>query len=220
MRIGILIPTRGDRPELLSFALNQMERQTRRPDTIEIVNDSPLSQDKDITWRYRLGCERLLKNGADVILLIEDDDFYSEDYLDTMVTAWEKNGNSQIFGIGETTYYHLGLRSFYQQRHPERASAFCTMLTANGINKMKWPKDNYSFTDIEFWKNIPGKTFMPSKLIALGIKGHNSGSLFGGIGHNSQWGGYKQTDLEMTWLKNIVDNKAFEFYKNISDRIK
>ena len=123
MKIGILIPTRGDRKELLLYALRQMDRQTRKPDMIELVDDAPLNGDKDITWRYRLGCERIFSKGADVVFLIEDDDWYSPDYIETMMNKWEESGKPGIFGIEETTYYHLGLRSFQHEVHKGRASA-------------------------------------------------------------------------------------------------
>lgn len=216
MKIGALIPTRGDRPKLLNHAIEQMQNQTTKPDVIEIMNDTPINFDKDITWRYRIGCERILSKGVDIVFLIEDDDYYDCSYIETVFSAWNLAGRSEIFGIGETTYYHLGLRAWYHQSHKERASAFCTMITREGINKMKWPKDNYSFTDIEFWKQLKGKTFISERPIALGIKGHNEGSLFGGIGHNKQWGGYKNFDLDLSWLKHTINKEAFEFYKKIS----
>lgn len=213
MKIGVLIPTRGDRPELLKHALKQMEQQTRKPDLIEIVDDAPLNKDKDITWRYRIGCERILRKEADAVFLIEDDDWYSNDFIERMLSAWEFAGHPEIFGIGETIYYHLGLKSYCLQSHSGRASAFCTMITKEGISKMKWPNDNYPFTDIEFWKSISGKTFIPGKTIAIGMKGHKTGSLFGGMGHNENTSMYKNNDHDLNWLKSKIDTDSFEFYK-------
>lgn len=213
MKIGILIPTRGDRTEFLKFALEQMDRQTLKPDVIELVNDTPLSNDKDITWRYRIGCERLLSKDVDVVFLIEDDDYYADDYIECMVNAWDAAERPQIFGIGETTYYHLELSSYNHHMHHERASAFSTMLTAEGIRNMKWPADNYVFTDIELWKVLKGKTFIPHKCLALGIKGHKSGALFGGMGHIANRILYKNRDLELNWLKSNINDTAFNFYK-------
>jgi hypothetical protein len=220
MKIGVLIPTRGDRPQMLDFAFRQLDRQTRKPDVIEIMDDAPVGTGKDITWRYRIGCERILAKGVDVVFLIEDDDYYDANYIKLMMDEWEKANRPEIFGIGETSYYHLGLRSYYHQQHFERASAFSTMITPSGIMNMKWPKDDYSFTDIEFWKQLKGKTFIPFGTVALGIKGHKHGSLFGGIGHKDTWSGYRQKDPTLDWLRSHVDRDAFEFYKNIAVLIK
>lgn len=217
MKIGVLIPTRGDRPELLKFALDQMRRQTRKPDIIQLVNDPPLNKDKDITWRYRIGCERIFQHDIDAVILIEDDDWYDPTYVERLSNEWEKAGKPAIFGIEETTYYHLGIRSFVEEKHLGRASAMSTLLTKEVLN-IKWPNDNYVFTDIALWKSLPGKTILFERLLSLGIK-HGIG-LTGGIGHNTQWSGYKQKDPDLNWLKKTVDPEAFEFYKNLSENIK
>lgn len=216
MKIGVLIPTRGDRPELLNFAIRQMERQTRKPDVIELVNDAPLSGDKDITWRYRIGCERIFAKGVDVVLLIEDDDWYDATYIERLVGEWEKAGKPGIFGIGNTTYYHLGIKAYNEEIHTGRASAMSTLLT-KVVQNIQWAKDNYVWTDIDLWKKIPGKTVMFERLLSLGVK-HGIG-LTGGIGHNAKWGGYKHKDPDMNWLMNTVDQEAFEFYKNMASRL-
>jgi hypothetical protein len=219
-KIGVLIPTRGDRPELLGYAMKQLARQSMKPDIIEVVNDAPLNGDKDITWRYRMGCERILAKGADVVFLIEDDDFYSAGYIETMMNQWAKAEQPGIFGIEETTYYHLGLRSFQYEVHKGRASAFSTMVTSEGIKEMKWPKDNYPFTDIELWKCIKGKTFVPARMLALGIKGHKAGQLFGGMGHNENRHYYKSNDENLNWLKSHVDEESFALYEKISNNVR
>lgn len=217
MKIGVIIPTRGDRNQLLDFALKQLDKQTVKPDLIEIVNDKPTSGDKDITKRYRIGFERIIAKGADVIFLIEDDDYYSPFYIETMMENWNKNGNPNIFGIGETIYYHLALRGYNKTAHAGRASAFTTMITKEGILNMIWPKDNYAFTDIEFWKHIQGKTFIPTGTLAIGIKGHKNGTVFGGMGHRANERLYTNRDEGLVWLKNNVDAESFVFYSNISN---
>jgi len=217
MKVGVLIPTRGDRAELLEFALKQLKRQTRKPDIIQIVNDPPVSQDKDITWRYRIGCERIFTQDVDVAILIEDDDWYDATYIERLVEEFEKAGKPEIFGIEETTYYHLGVKAYSEEVHKGRASAMSTLLT-RAVLDMQWPNDNYVFTDIEFWKKLKGKTVLFERLLSLGIK-HGIG-LTGGIGHNAKWGGYNKKDPDMEWLKKTVDEESFEFYKKLADRIK
>jgi len=217
MKIGAIIPTRGDRPQLLNFALRQLDRQTRKVDLISIVDDPPSnSMEKDITKRYRLGSERI-SDKVDVAFLIEDDDYYDPEYIFIMMEQWENHGKPEIFGIGTTFYYHLALRGFNQHLHSGRASAFCTMVTSEGLRKMRWPKDNYAFTDIELWKVLVGKTFMPSRPIAIGIKGHQNGTLFGGMGHSKNAKLYTNNDHDMSWFKKSVDEESYLFYGNISN---
>ncbi len=214
MKIGVLTPTRGDRPKFLEFAFHQIKRQTVQPNFIELVDDVPVNPNvKDITFRYAKGSERLLKKGADVIFLIEDDDYYSVNYIETMLNEWNKAENPEIFGSGISYYYHLALKRYCYIKHYERASAFSTMITKEGLLKMKWPKDDYPFTDIELWKQLKGKTFVPDNILTIGIKGHNEGKLFGGIGHNREW--MSKYEKDENWLEKNVDNEAFEFYSTI-----
>lgn len=218
MTIGALIPTRGDRMPMLNFALKQLDRQSRKVDFIAIVNDPPKNETvKDITWRYRTGAARMLENKVDVVFLIEDDDYYDQDYISKMMEHWENHGKPEIFGIGSTYYYHLGLRAYNQHLHSGRASAFSTMVTADGLKRMVWPKDNYAFTDIELWKQLKGRTFHPTKPIAIGMKGHQNGTLFGGMGHSNNMRLYTNNDSSMEWLRKHVDEESFVFYSNISN---
>lgn len=220
MNIGVLIPTRGDRPKQLEHALSQISKQTMQPTHIEIVRDAPLSPQKDITWRYKLGCQRLFAKGMDVVLFIEDDDYYSPDYIRMMVEAWESHNKPDIFGIGETYYYHLGSRRWLHMKHPDRASAMSTMVTRKVLD-VKWPGDHEPFLDIQLWRNTPNKktVLFGGNIISLGIKGYGEGSLFGGIGHNKDWNLYRNSDLNLDWLNKAV-GEEFNFYKGIADTIK
>lgn len=217
-KIGALIPTRGDRGPLLNFALRQLERQTKRVDHIEIVNDAPKSaSQKDITWRYRVGLERMFAKGVETVFLIEDDDWYADNYIEKMLEQWTYLGQPEVFGLGDTYYYHLGLRGYNQHLHSGRASAFCTLITKAGAEKMRWPADTYAFTDIEIWKQLQGKTFLMARPIAIGMKGHQNGTLFGGMGHSNNKKLYTNRDENMEWLKRHVDEESFTFYSNIAN---
>jgi hypothetical protein len=211
MVIGIIIPTRGDRPQFLQHALYLISQQSHKPDFIEVVDDTPFSKDKDISWRYKLGCERLIKKGADLIFFWEDDDWYSSDYIKKMALGWQFAGKPKIFGLNSTIYYHIGIKKWFSQIHNYRASAMSTIVT-NDISSFKFPPDNEPFLDLWLWKKIPGKAIAHST-INIGIK-HGHG-LCGGSGHSKlEW--YKNNDSDMSWLKSIVDPKSFEFYENFS----
>ena len=213
--IVCLIPTRGDRPVLLSRAIEMLAQQTLCPVNVIVIDDDPVDiNKKDITWRYRNGLERVMSQhpNVELILFIEDDDWYSEDYIKTFYDAWLQAGKPELFGIGETYYYHIGLRKIYHEKHVGRASAFCTGITPAGISKMNWPNDDYSYVDFEFWKQLNGLLFIPNKPVAVGIKGHKVGTFFGGSGHYDSWAGYKHDDQELTWISNIIDKPSIDFY--------
>lgn len=191
-----------------------MSSQTLQPVEVFIMDDPPVDINrKDITWRYRTGIQRVIDRhpNVDLILLIEDDDWYSNAYIEVFYRAWEDAGRPEIFGLGETYYYHIGLRKFYHQRHEDRASAFSTGVTS-AISKMVWPRDDHSFVDLEMWKQLDGKTFTVSPPISIGMKGYKEGAFFGGSGHNDQWNGYRNDDPDLQWIGSIMDRGSLSFY--------
>jgi cellulose synthase/poly-beta-1,6-N-acetylglucosamine synthase-like glycosyltransferase len=212
--IVCIIPTRGDRPRMLQRCIEMMSKQTLQPVEVFLMNDPPVDPEKkDITWRYRRAFEDVIKRhpNVELILLIEDDDWYSNAYIEVFYRSWIENGRPDIFGIGETYYYHIGLRSFNHQIHVDRASAFSTGVT-KAIENMKWPDDEYSFVDIEMWNQIKGKTFIVNPPICIGMKGHEEGMMFGGIGHNRNWSGYTNEDYTLDWIGSIMDEESIDFY--------
>jgi hypothetical protein len=155
MKLGVLIPTRGDRPKFLEHALYLVSQQTQKPDFIEVVDDIPNSNQKDITYRYRVGCDRLVAKGADVIIFWEDDDWYKNNYIQTMIEYWCTCARPEIFGVSFTIYYHLKIRKWLRQNHENRASAMNTLVTKSIVD-FNWPDDSESFLDLILWKKLRG----------------------------------------------------------------
>ncbi len=205
-----LVPTRGDRPTMLSACLEMMRQQTLLPREVMIINQPPLDPSKkDITWRYRTGLELAQERhpNAELILFIEDDDWYSPSYVEIFYDAWKNAGRPEIFGVGETYYYHMGSRLIYHEIHQKRASAFCMGVSLKILERMKWPNDDYSFVDIEMWSQLSGNTFMVSPPIAIGMKGHREGNFFGGAGHNDNLRGYDKEDKDLAWISSMIGGK-------------
>lgn len=212
--IGVLIPTRGDRPEFLSRAKMMIKRQTLQPDMVEVVDDQPKSEKPDITWRYRIGCERLFAKGCDFVIFWEDDDWYSSQYIETMFSKWVENGRPKLFGIQDTSYYHIGTKKYLSINHPGRASMMATAVSRE-ISGIHWGDDNNPYTDIYIWKQVQGVTFAPDKKICLGIK-HGIG-LCGGAGHNANWQRYDKDDKNGAFLKATV-GEDYDYYTSISPK--
>ena len=217
-KIIAVTPTRGDRPRLLDQCKYYIGRQTYPIYKHLIIDHPPKDNEKDITLRFREGITQAFSEGADLVIIAEDDDWYHPDYVGQMVNGWESAGNPSTFGISYTYYYHLGISSFMFMKHPERASAFSTMVTKD-VLRMKWPADKDPFFDIVLWKQFKGKTMMPDKILSLGIKGYAVGALFGGMGHNSTWQAYRDKDADMSWLHNVV-GEDFEFYRKLGYEIR
>jgi len=211
MRIGVIIPDRGDRPEFLLNCLRMLRAQTVQPSIVKIVNEKPKSESFDITYRYRIGYIELSKKKLDCILLMENDDYYAPNYIERICQAWHDFGCPDIFGIGTTIYYHLKERKWMQMYHPKRASAMNTLLAPK--LKINWCADDYPFTDLYLWGDLRGTTFNPVDPISIGIK-HGIGKC-GGNGHREDNIKYVNSDYDFDWLRSNMDSQSFNFYSNI-----
>lgn len=210
MKIGVLIPTRGDRPRFIAHAKKMLLRQTRLPDFIEIVDDEAEDKSKiDITWRYRIGCERLFAKGADVVICWEDDDWYHRRYIELMVSGWWKAGKPTMFGINKTLYYNIHTQKYLEIPTGNRASMMSTLL-GRDIFKLEWPGDNEPYLDWQLWRQRNGTVSeVRATWLAVGIK-HGTG-LCGGAGHDPNWKRYNGHDNNYEMLRKIIGRDA-EFY--------
>jgi hypothetical protein len=210
MKIAVLIPDRGDRPNFLRNCERMIENQTLKPTYMFVVDYPPKNDDCDITQRYRVGYESINKYDVDCILLMENDDYYSQSYIETMVNNWIKNGKPDIFGTDYTIYYHINERAHFTMNHSRRSSAMSTLIKPN-LN-IQWPKDNDPYTDIALWKQLKGITFRPDEIICIGIK-HGVGKC-GGKNHTCNMHRYINKDSNFEFLKQNMDSESFNFYTN------
>lgn len=211
LKIAVVIPDRNDRKLFLEHSLKMLKNQTLQPDVIELVNDKAEGNGSDLTYRYRVGFERALKKGADVVLPWENDDWYRVDYISTMIRNWDRQGRSDIFGIGYSIYYHIINREFMRMDHGLRASMMNTLISKKGIEKIKYPDDKEIFLDLKLWSQLNGQTFIPNDILSIGIK-HNVG-LCGGKAHKDGFK-YQKIDNDMTFLKGLIDKESLKFYEN------
>lgn len=213
MKLAVLIPDRGDRPRFLENCLRMIKAQTLQPDIIELVNDPPLSADRDITWRYRIGYDRLRKKGIKLIALMENDDFYHPTYLETMVAHWNDQGRPDLIGQDHTIYYNIRVFGKFTFNHKTRSSAMNTLIKAD--LDFPWCPDNEPFTDIHLWchAGLTGVTVRPERNICIGIK-HGEG-LCGGRSHIDRLERYlPDQDKDHSFLKAHMDAESFKFYTN------
>jgi len=220
MKIDCVIPTRGDRKDYVDFAVKQMKNQTMPPSEIDVVDHPPRRKGKvDLASRFKIGIERRLAAGADVIFFIEDDDFYTPDYIKTMIQMWSTSGNKTLFGIDETIYYHLGLRRVGFQTHKGRASMYSSMIT-KGFDMSIWPKDPARFVDLKIWKSTKSKNkkaVTPLDTLCMGVK-HGTG-MCGGSMHDAKrflrvFRNNGRPDSDLKYLQQIT-GPGFWFYKSI-----
>lgn len=217
MRIAILIPDRGDRQLFTLNCKRMIKAQTIQPEIVVFVDFVPKNNAIDITQRYRIGYNVLRNKGMDVIFLMENDDYYAPNYIETMLKNWENSGKPALFGTTKTIYYHIKLRKHYTMHHVTRSSAMSTMIKPD--LKFPWCADYNPYTDCHLYEVLPYKLFTPNpdKPICIGIK-HDVG-LCGGHGHSTKLDAYDNlstsaSDPEMLWLRGNMDLDSFEFYAN------
>ncbi len=212
MKVGIIIPTRGDRPQFLKNCLRQLENQTLKPSIIEVIDYVPESNDCDITQRYRRGYDALRKKEIDVIAFIEDDEYYCPDYLKIVTDEWIKAGRPELLGTSYTIYYHIKLNAWFTFLHNTRSAAMSTLIVPD-LN-FRWCADHEPYFDIHIWREIKtGKIFTPQKHICLGMK-HGIGKT-GGQFHIDRFHRYENKDPDRNFIRQIMEPESFKFFTSL-----
>jgi hypothetical protein len=208
-RIGVIIPSRGDRPQFLDNALRVIDNQSLKPDYVSIQDYAPKTKGFDLVERVKKGVKDCFANNCDLVFIMEDDDYYSSNYIKYMYLQWLRHGTPDIIGQNATIYYHLKLNRYIEMKHPERSSLFTTAFTREILN-IKWCAESEIYLDLHLWRVMKGVTVPRSN--AMGIK-HSIGKC-GGNGHNLKFA-YNRDDKNLSFLKSIVDDESLKFYKTI-----
>jgi hypothetical protein len=210
MKIGVIIPDRGDREKFLQNCIRMIEAQTIDQSmlTVKIIDYKPLSDAVDITQRYRIGYDYFRNGGFDCILLMENDDYYSPNYIQTMIDKWIELGKPDLIGTNYTIYYHINERAHFTMNHSRRASAMNTLIKSD-LN-FNWCVDHEPYTDLHLWKTLQGVTFYPGEIISIGIK-HGVGKC-GGRNHVDYLHRYINKDPNSEFLSTHMDQESFNFY--------
>jgi hypothetical protein len=219
LRLGVFVCDPGDRPEFKEQYEYLIRYQTRKAHQVCIVGHLKENPDKvDIVERLRMGCGSL-KNDCDLILIVENDDFYSRHYFERMAVVWERFGRPDIIGFSKTIYYHLLTRSFMTLDHPGRSSLFCTAIAASAVGKIKWPRDDEPFVDLKLWRQLKGVAVDPAVIECVGIK-HGLGKTVSMGQKAERYTPNRVTqDESMEWLK-ARTLSSFGFYKTLSENLR
>ena len=220
-KIGLITPTRNDRPLFKEQYNKIIKSQTLQPDEIIMVDYEPVSKDKDLGARYRIGIKEAEKRGCDVALLWEDDDWYHPTYLEWIFQSWKDNNKPDVFGVDITYYWNINEEKGRIINHPGRSSAFCTLLKLP--YKYSFIADDNIWFDLHLYKDhakkyLTTKTipFPEESILAIGIK-HGTG-ITGGGGHNNSMYNRVNGIKHFNWFKtNCLDSKI---YKDIALKIK
>ena len=209
VNFSIIIPDRGDRPEFLKHCLFQMDKQTVKPDVIYLIDYKPKNGSTDLIPRIKEGIRRAEADGFEYCYIIENDDYYPDDYFENM-----QFNEHDFVGIGKTIYYHISQKALTHRSHGGRMRS-CLSFTGfriSKINNFVWPRDDFILLDIKLWKffNIKGN-------FHLYLPGNMPVSIKHGVGlcvtpqHNIKHK-YEIKDNDFIWLRQNVRKESFEFY--------
>ena len=211
MSFATITPTRGDRPELLSFCKHQLERMTVKPDKTYFIDHPPANGTTDLTGRIRMGIERAKADGFERVFIIEDDDYLPATYFEQMLKGWPQG--VKIIGAKATLNYNLRYNSWQKDEHPDRSSLHHTAFDLSALDRFKFPDNDYIFLDKKIWTYV-NRQHIPADLISqplvVSMK-HGIGKT-GGRGHSTN---YLRKDPDRSYLKSIVDSEAYAFYQSL-----
>lgn len=183
-----LLTTTGGRPEAWELCKRWMRQQTLQADAWIIVDDCPVPSDMSgITvptmlvrpqpfWQpgENTQARNLLAalesvNHDDIVIIIEDDDYYAPTYVHSMV-EWCKR--YELVGERNALYYHIGKREYRYCGNTSHASLCATAMRGKVINFFaQICRTNRKFIDIELWRKYRGTKKLFDTHMTVGIKG-------------------------------------------------
>jgi len=140
-------------------------------------------------------------SNKELLIIIEDDDYYHPEYLET-VAKWLKG--ETLVGESATRYYNIHSKKYKQLSNFFHASLCTTALKGSAIDFLKAICITHkTLIDINLWKMYKGSKRLYRSELVIGMKGVG-GRKGIGIGHNKDFQGKIDEDgsILKQWLKN------------------
>jgi hypothetical protein len=225
-----LLTCTGGRPDSFRLAERWVANQTRHPDQWVVVDD--VEEPTELTMGQTLvrpepfwdpdGGPTLARNmlaglkvvDADIIVVLEDDDYYGPEWLDTVAT-WLTHSLTCLVGESKTIYYHVTSRRHHRHGNTTHASLCATAFKrhlvkpiCNIINKVA-PSP---FIDHQIWARLEGQLYDTHHVV--GMKGL-AGRPGAGRGHCDD-GYWSNFDFTGDYLRGLIGwdaNAYLDFYE-------
>ncbi len=237
----------GDRPVCFSLLEQWVKDQTVKVDQWIVVEDgksqfqesgayelfrrTPQKSDPKFTMILNLELA-LQKVKGDVVLFLEDDEYYAPEYVEQMN---RELGSFQLVGIGRSKYYHLPGRKWYRHQNMGHASLAQTGFQRSFLKTALGCLKGDMFYDIRLWRmvnkdadnlRIPSSNCRHQSFNRDGLVFDDGDSMLyvgmkglpgrGGIGIGHRELAYYVPDPEMSGLSNWVRNEHhFKLYTDL-----
>ena len=220
VRVHVVTPTRGDRPYIFE-SLNKLYAawQDYPVQAHWRIAYPPQGTEPDLVPRVRQGLAQALESGAELALIMEDDDYYSPSYVRLMVEEWERAGRPPGLVSVDAARYHLATRNWGHIREEKRRPAL--FVSGFAVEPQSWPQDTDLFLDAYLTRIVPGlHQFVLPAWEAIGIK-HGLG-LCGGNQHwlmaEKDWGGV--SDVDGSVLRSVIGEPMARVYLRLGNAIR
>ena len=233
MKLTLVTPT-CNRQEAFKLCEKYMARQTVPYHQWIVLDDSTIPVDCTLGQQHIhtpetkgkhslvLKLRNLFENQemitGDAIVIIEDDDWYSKDYLEKVI-GWFQFGDYDLAGEGRALYYNVLKRSWSIHGNMAHCSLCQTSFKRSLFSEIpNILKDTCPFVDVRLWNIKKAKKYIyePKDFnrTLIGIKGMYGVNGGYGNGHN-RINGAQDTNLE--YLKQNIgleDTQAYHgFYE-------
>lgn len=218
--IAVVTPTRGDRKSLLNRCKYYVERQTI-PVKHFVVDDNLGLDGVDLTRRIYIGLNRAKSEGYRYVFIMEDDDWYAPDYIETYLKKLQdmKVDNIFLYGIIYTDYCHLVWNKRWNIFHKGHASLYTSMMDLNyfPIEALKTLVSYKNLTADLDWELFKTKTLCESLSFSIPVKQigikHGVGKA-GGHGHHAQHIYNPRYGSAFDYLAQHLSEEDLNYYKS------
>jgi hypothetical protein len=224
--LTVITPT-GGRPEALAILGHWIRLQTyaRRVQWVVIDDCEPASDIPEVpsNWKvdvirprpfWQIGQNTQHRNmlagleaaNSDRILILEDDDAYTADYVEVMAGKLERY---EMVGEAPAIYYHVGQRAWRSMGNTEHASLCSTGFARDGIKTLRHMcMAGHKMIDHRGWIAHTGRKKLLNSRLSIGIKGL-PGRPGIGVGHRLSNG---RPDRDLSALHGFLGESA-EIYR-------
>lgn len=238
--IALITPT-GARAQQIKLCAKWMRNQTYKGEVVWIIVDDVIPTTTDFieegfkqNWKVvkrfpnnpvwvsgmntqsrnlREGMEAIseLPHEVNSIFIIEDDDYYSPEYLEVMV---EKLQHSKLVGEMKSCYYHIRSKKVYENKNTKHSSLFQTAFDVS-LSRVFGNCLRGGFIDIKFWGKVTEdkELFLKNPPLSVGIKGMGGRNGIG-AGHllaNRNYETYKEA--ANSDLKTLIRKEDAKYYE-------